>query len=116
MTTRVLEPADWHLLDDVVPVGALLPGSKPIVVEREGVIVGCHVLMPVWHVECLWVHPLFRKTTVFGRLWAAVKDECVRMGITAVCTAALTDEVKALIVHGHGVPLPGEHFAVPVRM
>jgi hypothetical protein len=116
MTTRILAEDEWYRLADTEAAGVPFPdGSRAVVVEQDGAIIACHVIMPVWHVECLWVHPSFRKTTVFGRLWHAVKAECARLGIRVVCTTALTDDVKHLIEHGHGVPLPGEHFAVPVR-
>jgi GNAT superfamily N-acetyltransferase len=116
MTTRILPHDEWHRLAGTEAEGVPFPdGSLPVVVERDGQIVACHVLMPFWHVECLWVHPDFRKTTVGGRLWAAVKKECGRLGIHAVLTAALTEEVKSLLAHVHGVPLPGEHFVIPVK-
>ena len=116
MTSRVLPPEEWHRLIGTEAEGVPFPvGSLPVVIERDGEIIACQVLMPFWHLECGWVAPAYRKTMVFGRLWAAVRAECAKLDIGAVCTASMTDDVKALIGHMQGVPLPGEHFVVPVR-
>lgn len=115
MKARVLPREEWDRLAGTEAGGPLPESARPVVIERDGQILACHVLMPLWHVEGLWVHPDHRKSTVGGRLWAAVKREAEAVGAAAVLTAALDDEVRALIAHVDGVKLPGEHYVIPVR-
>lgn len=120
MTTRILPVEEWPRLvgtEVETALAALDPKTTSIiVVERDGVIVGCHVLLYLLHAECLWIHPDLRgKGTVAGRLWAGVQRFAALSGVHAFLTAATDDRVKSLIAHVGGVPLPGEHFVVPVQ-
>ncbi len=115
MTSRVLPEAEWAKLDGIVPICA---GMVPIVVEHAGQIVGCHVLIPMVHVEGLWIHPDHRKkASVARRLWGRVQRVAVeQFGVRSVATAACSDDIKALLKHIHAVPLPGDHFLIPVEV
>ena len=117
MRARILDQAEWPRLagTEAETLWPHLPASASVVVvEDEGRIVGCHVLMLVLHAECLWVHPDYRKRTrVAWRLWQAVKDAAKsRFGADGVQTAALSDEVRGLLAKVGGVPLPGDHYMV----
>lgn len=115
MTSRILPREEWHTLPDI---GALpLPdGSRPVVVEHDGVIVGCHVLMPIWHVEGLWIAPDHRgRSSVARRLWARVQQEACAIGVKAVVTAAVDDRVCRLLAHVGASRVPGDAYLVPVK-
>lgn len=117
MTVRSLPADEWHRLAetearDVWP--KLDPMyAKVIVVENDGQIIASHVLVPVWHLECLWVHPDHRRRAgVLRRLWRGVVETLRGMGIPAVATAACSDDVRRLLTHVHAEPLVGDHFLV----
>lgn len=119
MTTRLLPPEEWprlvgteaeHLWPHLNPQTARI-----VVVERDGVIVGCHVLMTVLHAECLWIAPAYRGAASVGRrLWTAVQEEARRDGVAAVMTQADSDPVRRLIARAGGVRVTGDPYMVPV--
>lgn len=115
--TRILPPAEWHRLDGTEAGRLTLPVSaRVVVVESNGAIVGCHVLTPILHAECLWVHPDHRgKTSVPRRLWAAVQ-RAVRQefGVEWFWTAAVSDDVKRLLAHVKAEAIPGTAYMVKV--
>lgn len=120
MTSRILPQEEWPRLagTEADTVWMQIPASAcVVVVEDEGELVGCHVLVPVLHAECLWIHPDYRKaTSVARRLWAAVKQEAtVRFGAVGFQTAAVDDDVRGLLRHVGAVPIPGDHFMVPLK-
>jgi ribosomal protein S18 acetylase RimI-like enzyme len=120
MTSRILDSSEWHRLagTEADAVWRDLPASACVVaVEDDGMIVGCHVLVPVLHAECLWIHPNYRKrSSVARRLWAAVKQEAMdRFGAVGFQTAAIDDQVRGLLAHVGGVQIPGDHYMVPLR-
>lgn len=120
MKTRVLPPEEWHRLEgtEIDHAWSTLPASAcVVVVEDEGRLVGCHVLLSVVHAECLWIHPDHRtKSSVARRLWAAVQTTVVeQFGATAFVTAAIDDRVRGLIAHVGGVPLPGEAYVITLK-
>lgn len=117
MTTRVLPQDEWSKLaaTAVGPVWSWLPaGARPVVVESEGQVLGCHVLVPVWHVEGLWIAEAHRgRASVARRLWAGVQAEAQALGVDHVITAAVDDRVRGLLAHVGAVPLP-DHYVVSV--
>jgi ribosomal protein S18 acetylase RimI-like enzyme len=120
MTSRILPPEEWSRLagTEADAVWEQLPASACVVaVEDDGVIVGCHVLVPVLHAECLWIHPEYRKrSSVARRLWSAVQREAIdRFGAFGFQTAAVDDHIRGLLSHVGAVPLPGDHYMVPVK-
>ena len=119
MTTRILPPEEWWRLADTEAadvVQSFSDAARVVVVEVDGVIVGCHVLQPILHAECLWVHPAHRgKAGVARRLWAGVQAEArEHFGVRAFATAAVSDAVERLLDHVGATKLPGSHYMVPV--
>jgi hypothetical protein len=119
MIARVLPREEWPRLAGT-EAGAAWPsfpaGARPVVVERDGVIVACHVLIPYWHVECLWIAPEARGlASVARRLWNYVRYEARLLGASSVLTAACDDRVRGLLAHVGATKLPGDHYVVPVR-
>lgn len=118
MMARILPREEYERLagteaQDVWPY--LAETDRVVVIEKDGQIVACHVLMQMWHLECLWVHPAHRKTTVGGRLWHAVKVTAQSMGISRAMTASIDDTVSDLLAHVGASALPGVHYVVPMR-
>lgn len=120
MTSRVLPPGEWDQLigtEAELLIPLLTEDSRVVVVERDGQVVGCHVLQVILHAECLWIHPDHRgKSSVARRLWAAVQQEArEHFGVRAFATAAVSDEVRDLLAHVGAVKVPGDHYMVPVK-
>lgn len=120
MTTRILPAAEWSRLagTEADTVWQTLPASACVVAVEDGdQIVGCHVLIPVLHAECLWIHPDYRKRfRVAARLWSAVKAEAVsRFGAMGFQTAAVDDTVRGLLDHVGAIHIPGDHYMVPLK-
>lgn len=119
MTTRILPPEEWPRLRGT-EAETVWPHLDPqraaiVVVEDEGVVIGCHVLMYVLHAECLWIHPDHRgKGGVARRLWAAVQRAARGAGVRSLVTAACDDKVKRLLSHVGAIQLPGEHYSIAV--
>jgi hypothetical protein len=120
MTPRILPPEEWHRLKGT-EAERLWPMLSPdhsrvVVVEEDGEIVGCHVLVWLLHAECLWIAPEKRaKASVARRLWQGVQDVVVASNAHAVITAAVDDRVRGLIATAGGSVIPGEHYVVPVQ-
>lgn len=120
MTTRELPPSEWWKLanteaKDVWP--HLKHGSTHVmVVEHEGQIVGCWLLLRMYHVECLWIAPEHQKKTSVGRrLWTGMQRLAGSLGIGAAWTAAMSDDVRALLTRAGATQLPGDHYVLPFR-
>lgn len=119
MSTRLLPADEWPRLAGTA-LEPLWPTLNPetcriIVVERDGQIVGHHVLMTVLHAECLWIHPDHRgRASVARRLWGAVRAEAHAYGASGVMTTAMDDVVRGLLTHVDAVRVPGDHYLVPI--
>lgn len=120
MRARALPKEEWSRLIGT-EAESLWPHLNPeratvIVVEQDGIIVGCQVLMYVLHGECLWIAPEFRgKSSVGRRLWSAVQRAVASTGATAMITGACDDTVRGLLEHVGATKLPGEQYSVPVQ-
>lgn len=117
MTVRSLPASEWPRLSETEAkdiwqkLDPLM--AKVIVVEEDDQIIASHVLLPVWHLECLWVHPDHRKRAgVLRRLWRGMLATMQSMEISAVATAACSDDVRRLLGHVHALPLVGDHFLI----
>lgn len=78
-------------------------------------IIGCWILMPVLHAECLWIHPSHRgRSSVARRLWTMLRKLVIQAGYESFATTAMVDDVKQLIAHAQGIKIPGEHFSIRV--
>lgn len=120
MESRILPVAEWPRLVGT-EAESIWPSLDPertriVVVEREGEIVGCHVLTWVLHAECLWTADAARgRGGVARRLWATVQRTIREMGASGVVTSALDERVKGLLAHVGAIPLPGDHFVIALK-
>lgn len=119
MRTRVLPVEEYGRLrgTEAEAVADHLPmTARVVVVEAGDAIVGCHVLLPILHAECLWIAEAHRgKAAVARRLWAGVQRECRELGAPRFVTSAIDDRTAALLAHVGAVQLDGMHFVVPVK-
>ena len=118
MTTRVLPVEEWSRLAGTEAGGLDIPhAARVVVVEDGGAIVGCHILVPVLHAECLWIHPAHRgRSSVARRLWAAVRREVSNhFQVGAFATAAASDDVRRLLDHVGATRIEADFYMVPVR-
>lgn len=121
MTTRVLPPSEWPRLagTELEPlIDQMDPDQTEVVsvLDDDGRLVACWGLFRVYHVEGLWVHPDYRKRGKVGyRLIEAMWALCRRLGVKRVATGARTQDVRDMIDRLGGVPLPGEHFVIPLK-
>ncbi len=117
MTTRILPPDEWPRLigTELETVWPHLPQDRcqVIVVERDGEIVACWMVMTMLHLEGVWIAPAYRKSGSVARRLIAKMRELV--GCQVAVTSALTPEVRTLIEKLGGTLLPGEHFALPAK-
>lgn len=118
MTARILPPEEYPRLNgtEAETVWPLLTeAARVIVVEHEGQIVGCHLLQPTLHAECLWIHPDHRgRASVARRLWWAVRETArSHFGVGWFETGCASEDVRALLDHIGAVKLP-DAYMVPV--
>lgn len=120
MIARVLPVEEWPRLEGT-EAETVWPHLDParttvVVVEHDGVIVGCHVLMNVLHAECLWIHPEHRgKAGVARRLWTTVQRTAKALGARTVITGACSDDIRALLAHVGAERLPADHYVLTVK-
>jgi hypothetical protein len=119
MTTRVLPIEEWGRLvgTELEHAAPVLPlGSKIIVVEDNGNIVGCWSAITYVHVEGVWIEPLHRgKSAVARRLWRGMQDVLRLMDVRSAMTGSITPEIDALLAGMGAVELPGKMFVFPVK-
>lgn len=119
MTTRILPQHEWPKLmgTEAESVWPHLDPMKShvVVVEDDGQIIACHVLMQVLHAECLWVHPDHRKPAVTRVLWNMVQRTAQRLGAKSIATAANDERVKRLLAYVGATKLEGEHYVIPME-
>lgn len=120
MTSRVLPENEWPRLAET-EAGQIWPLLDPkrshvLVVESDGEIVGTWILMNVVHAECLWIAPEYRgHASVARRLWLSMRKAARAMGVPVVATAALSDDVRALLDHVGATKVLGDHYAMRVN-
>lgn len=120
MTSRILPHGEWPKLahTEASEVWRHLDPLKAwiIVVEKDGAIVGCHVLMSVLHAECLWIDPAFRgRPSVARRLWMAVQARAKALGAHTLVTGACDDKIRGLLAHVGATKLAGDQFVIPLK-
>ncbi len=88
-----------------------------MVVEDGERIVGCWGLMPMLHLEGLWIDPAYRgKTSVARRLLSATWAEVKRRAPRWVMTAAADEPVRRLLMrHMGAMPVPADSFVIPME-
>ena len=120
MTTRILPPDEWHRLSET-EAGTEWQRFDPahaqvLVAEREGVIVGCWVLLTIPHVECLWIAPSERgRSSVGRRLLSSMRLMARAMGAHWVWTAAVSEDVRQLLEHVGARKLNGDHYVMSME-
>ncbi len=119
MTGTVLRQDEWPMLagtplDEVVLM--LPPDTRVIVVQDEaGAVVGQWAVIRYVHLEALWIAPEHQKRGAVGRrLLTMAKRVAQSWGATAVWTAAMTDDVRALLARVGARQLPGDHYVMPI--
>ena len=75
---RELPQEEWPQWEGKAPFDQTgfphFPGSRVIVSESEGEIVGYWMVFPAWHVEPFWIHPDHRaKPGTLRKMWRAVR-------------------------------------------
>jgi len=119
MTSRILPSEEWPRLAGT-EAESVWPHFDParvqvLVVEQDGAIVGTWVLMNVLHAECLWIAPSHRGlASVARRLWTLMQRTARTLGVPAVATAALSDDVRGLLEHVGATKVPGDHYAMRI--
>src|SRR5262245_53898874 len=118
LTARALPPEEWPRLDptELGPVWPLLAPEtgRILVIERGETLVGCWALLPVWHLEGIWVAPAERPAGAVGRrLLRTMAGWIAEAGLGGVMTAATSPEVAAYLTRLGARPLPGTAFVWP---
>lgn len=120
MTTRILPRDEYHRLHGTEADGVIaqIPeDATVVVVERDGAIVGCHVLSRVLVAECLWIAPGARgRGGVARRLWAEVRRVArEHWKASVLMTTATDDRVRRLLAHVGATKLPGEQYVILLK-
>lgn len=119
MKTRQLSRDEWPRVAhcEIGPALEVLPpdDTRIVIVEEGSEVLGSWALIRYLHVEGVWVHPDHRKRgRVAAHLLTGMREIAHAWGHSVVLTAAMTEDVRALITHLGGQQLPGEHYAVPL--
>ena len=117
MNSRILPRADYARLvgTDIETLLPMLPGSRVIVVEDDGEIVGHLMLAPMWHAEGFGVVASHRGRGVDTMLVSAMHAEARSMGVKTVFPAAADDQMAHYVTRHGGVEIPARWFAVAVQ-
>lgn len=119
MISRILPVDEWPRLEgtEAESIWPLLDPetAQVLVVEHDDAIVGCWVLQPVLHAECLWIAPEHRgKSSVARRLWVSMHQTARELGARTVATSAVSEDVKDLLAHVGAVEVPGELYVMTI--
>lgn len=119
MTTRELPRDEYARLvgTELETVAPLLPESARVLVVEDGdQIVGCWTFFSVLHAEGLWIADSHRKRgSVARHLWCGMRQMVAQMGAKGVNTAAVSDDVKALLEKVGAIELPGTHYVMQIE-
>ena len=120
MTSRILPVEEWSRLvgteaETIWP--QLDPATALVLVVEDGeMIVGTWILLNVVHAECLWIAESHRgHSAVARRLWTTMRKTALAAGYPVIATAALSDEVRALLAHVGAEKIPGDHYVMRVH-
>lgn len=120
MTSRVLPPEQWPLLDEAgaETVWQMLDPSRAqiLVIEDEGEIVGTLTLMSVLHAECLWIKPSHRRgygvmKRLIDGMWGAARTQ----GFKALWSGSMTDTMTDILHRIGASEVPGKSYVFPVK-
>lgn len=116
MTRRLLPVSDWYRLAETPQLGPIwqhLPANaRVVVVEDDGAIVATWALLPVVHVEGLWIAPSHAAAGV--PLLRGMRQEARAMGAERVWTGADSDAIRGLLERFHAQPVPYDSFVMPL--
>jgi hypothetical protein len=120
MTTRVLDRAEWADALSETDLALALPffpeGVRVIVCEQAGAIVGHIALVPMWHIEGVYVDPAHRGGgRVFAALVTAMHAEARALAQRTVFPAAADDRMAQMVTQLGAVEIPARWFALKVR-
>ncbi len=120
MTTRILPVEEWPRLvgTEVECVWPLLNPAQTqiLVIEDEGEIVGTLAMVSIWHAECVWIHPDYRKGYgVMRRLINGMWDTARRVGARRLWSGSLSDTTSQILNRLGATEIPGKSFTFPVK-
>lgn len=119
MTTRSLQPSEWHRLS--TDYAAVLPHVQPsdveiVVVEDGDRIVASWAVMRIVHLEGLWIDPDYRgRVSVARRLYRATMAAVQRWTTGWAMTGADTDTVRAMLATVGAVHVPMDVYVMPIK-
>ena len=113
--SRVLPPSEWSKLvgTEAERLHPLLDPQKDrvVVVERDGEVLACTVLMSVLHAECVWIHPEHRgRAGVVRQLYAGIERVASEQGARVVDVVATVPVMKRFCRWIGAHLIEGEHF------
>lgn len=116
MNTRVLEPSEWHRVQDL-DVGELLQfvrteDVKVVVVEHEDEIIASWTIMRMVHLEGVWVHPQHKNAGVVRSLIRKTKEEAAEWSSAWVVTSAASDAVRAILSRMHAKKVEADMYTL----
>jgi GNAT acetyltransferase-like protein len=106
MITRVLPDAEYPRLVGTEAEHFHPPGSRVVVVEDDGQIVGCTVVFQAWHADCVWLHPQYRHGGAARALWRGMRQ----LGIPAVIVAVKLSVMRRFLAKVRAVRAPEEQY------
>lgn len=117
MTVRSLPADEWpkllHTGADLAQLERAATTGDILVVEDNGRIVACAVVMLCAHLEGVWVHPSCRHNLSVGRrLWTAVKRTARHLGARGFFGSAVNPQSAHMIESLGGVQLEGRHYVM----
>lgn len=119
MTSRVLPPEQWPLLDDAgaETIWRLLDPkhAQILVIEDQGQIVGTLTMMSVLHAECVWIKPSHRRgfgvmKRLLDGMWAGARAQ----GFKALWAGSVSDTMTNILHRIGASEVPGKSFVFPV--
>ena len=120
LTTRIVPREEWTTRlagTDLGTVASLMPEeTRMIVVEDDGVLVGCWSLTRMWQAEGVWIAPEAAKSPAIGRrLLKAMRQQAIDVGASCLLTGAQTDAVRSILTKLGATELPVSLYAWPIE-
>ena len=118
-TTRALPPDEWCKLEGML-LETVWPSFDPeadivLVVEEDGVIVGCTSFLPRWHMEGTWMHPSHRNTVKVGRpLLSAMYTMAQQLKAKELIMVSVDPDVSAMCqrLGSSSMLMHGDHYSI----
>ena len=120
LTDRLLPPAEWDKLatTNLGHSRSYLPDDADVVVvERDGVIVGCCALLGLRHIhlEGMEIVPEERgNPAVFRHLLAAMRDRIDALHVPSVFAGSQTGEMAEMLARIDATPVNMTIYVLPV--